>query len=51
MLTVSSVSKTFFAGTVNGIRIIGAYIPNGQAVGTDKFAYKMGWLQAPIHLR
>jgi exodeoxyribonuclease-3 len=32
--------------TVNGIRIIGAYFPNGQAPSTDKFAYKMAWLQA-----
>jgi exodeoxyribonuclease-3 len=34
------------AGTVNGVRVIGAYIPNGQAPGSDKFAYKMGWLRA-----
>jgi exodeoxyribonuclease-3 len=34
------------AGTVEGIRVIGAYFPNGQAPGTDKFAYKMRWLDA-----
>lgn len=34
------------AGTLAGIRVIGAYFPNGQAPGTDKFAYKMGWLDA-----
>ena len=32
--------------SVDGIRLIGAYIPNGQAPGTDKFAYKMRWLSA-----
>jgi exodeoxyribonuclease III len=32
------------AGTVDGIRVVGAYIPNGQAPGTDKFAYKLQWL-------
>jgi exodeoxyribonuclease-3 len=32
--------------TVNGVRIIGAYIPNGQAPDSDKFAYKMRWLDA-----
>jgi exodeoxyribonuclease-3 len=32
--------------TVNGIRVIGAYFPNGQEPGSDKFAYKMRWLQA-----
>lgn len=34
------------AGTVNGVRVIGAYFPNGQAPGSDKFAYKMKWLDA-----
>jgi exodeoxyribonuclease III len=34
------------AGTVNSLRIVGAYFPNGQAPGTDKFAYKMRWLDA-----
>jgi exodeoxyribonuclease III len=32
------------AGTVDGVRVIGAYFPNGQAPGTDKFQYKMQWL-------
>ena len=34
------------AGTVDGVRVVGAYFPNGQAPGTDKFAYKMAWLDA-----
>jgi exodeoxyribonuclease-3 len=34
------------AGTVNGIRIVGAYIPNGQSVDSDKFQYKLKWLTA-----
>ncbi|GAB4087902.1 exodeoxyribonuclease III [Hydrogenophaga soli] len=28
------------------VRVIGGYFPNGQAPGSDKFAYKMQWLQA-----
>ena len=32
--------------TVAGVRVIGAYFPNGQAPGSDKFAYKMRWLKA-----
>jgi exodeoxyribonuclease-3 len=32
-------------GTVDGVRIVGAYFPNGQAPGTDKFDYKMMWLR------
>ena len=34
------------AGTVQGTRVINAYFPNGQAPGTDKFDYKMRWLDA-----
>ncbi|MBC7941038.1 MAG: exodeoxyribonuclease III [Chitinophagaceae bacterium] len=32
------------AGTVQGIRVIGGYFPNGQAPDSDKFTYKMRWL-------
>jgi exodeoxyribonuclease-3 len=31
--------------TVDGVRVIGAYFPNGQAPGSDKFEYKMEWLK------
>ena len=34
------------AGTVDGVRTIGAYFPNGQEPGSEKFAYKMRWLDA-----
>jgi exodeoxyribonuclease-3 len=34
------------AGTLGDVRIVGGYFPNGQAPGSDKFAYKMGWLTA-----
>ena len=34
------------AATVSGLRVIGAYFPNGQAPDSDKFAYKMRWLEA-----
>jgi exodeoxyribonuclease III len=34
------------AGTVDGVRTVGAYFPNGQAPDSDKFAYKMRWLDA-----
>lgn len=33
-------------GSVSGIRVIGAYFPNGQAPDSDKFTYKMAWLDA-----
>jgi len=31
-------------GTVEGIRVVGAYFPNGQEPGSEKFEYKMEWL-------
>ena len=34
------------AATVAGLRVIGAYFPNGQSPGSEKFAYKMRWLEA-----
>ena len=38
------------AGTVGSgdaaVRVIGAYFPNGQAPDSDKFVYKMAWLEA-----
>ena len=33
------------AATVNGIRIVNVYIPNGQAVGADKYEFKLQWLR------
>jgi len=38
--------KRVLALTVNGLRVICAYVPNGQAVGTDKYQYKLNWLAA-----
>ena len=37
------------AGTVADVRVIGAYFPNGQAPDSDKFVYKMRWLEALQH--
>ena len=38
--------KRVIAGTIAGARIICAYIPNGQAVGSEKYEYKLKWLAA-----
>ncbi len=32
------------AATVDGIRLASAYVPNGQAVGSEKYQYKLRWL-------
>ncbi len=35
------------SGEVGGeIRVVCAYVPNGQAVGSDKYTYKLAWLEA-----
>ena len=36
--------KRALAATVNGVRVICVYVVNGEAVGSDKFNYKMEWL-------
>lgn len=33
------------SATVGDIRVIGAYFPNGQEPGSDKFEYKLEWLK------
>ena len=38
--------KRLIAATLGGVRVISAYVPNGQAVGTDKYEYKLRWLDA-----
>jgi len=38
--------QRILAATINGIRVICAYIPNGQAVDSDKYQYKILWLDA-----
>jgi exodeoxyribonuclease-3 len=34
----------FIAATTAGVRVMSVYVPNGQAVGSEKFAYKLAWL-------
>lgn len=38
--------KRVLALTLDGLRVICVYVPNGQAVGTDKYRYKLDWLTA-----
>ena len=38
--------KRIIAATINGVRVVCGYFPNGQAVGSDKFEYKLRWLAA-----
>jgi exodeoxyribonuclease-3 len=34
------------ASDVQGVRVVSVYVPNGQSVGSDKYAYKLRWFEA-----
>jgi len=38
--------KRVLAATVGGVRIVDFYVPNGQAVDSDKYRYKLDWCAA-----
>lgn len=37
--------KRLIAATVKGVRIVNTYVPNGTELGSDKFRFKLDWLQ------
>ena len=38
--------RRILASTIAGTRVVNLYVPNGQAVGSDKYDYKLRWLRA-----
>jgi len=38
--------KRVIAASYGGVRVVCVYIPNGQSIDSDKYQYKLGWLQA-----
>lgn len=38
--------RRILAATIDGVRVVNLYIPNGSSVGSDKYEYKLGWLAA-----
>jgi len=36
--------QRLISATVAGVRVISAYFPNGQSVDSDKYVYKLGWI-------
>ncbi len=38
----------YIEGTVNNVRIASIYLPNGNPVDTEKFPYKLGWMDRLI---
>lgn len=41
--------KRIIAATIQGIRVICAYVVNGQSVDSDKYQYKLAWLTQLQH--
>jgi exodeoxyribonuclease III len=41
--------KRVIAASVSDLRVICVYIPNGQSVDSDKYQYKLKWLDALTH--
>lgn len=44
--TLDDPQKRVIAATLDGIRLVCVYVPNGQALDSDKYPYKLGWLAA-----
>jgi len=38
--------RRVLAATLGGVRVVNVYVPNGQSVGSDKYDYKLRWLEA-----
>lgn len=38
--------RRVLAATIQGVRVMGLYVPNGQSIDSDKYHYKLGWLRA-----
>ena len=38
--------KRLISGDINGIKIINVYVPNGSSLNSDKFKYKINWLDS-----
>ena len=50
--TVTDEQRRTIAATVAGVRMVNLYVVNGQAVGSEKYDYKLQWLrQLTEHLR
>jgi exodeoxyribonuclease-3 len=40
-----SAHARLLAATVEGVRIVNVYVPNGQFVGSDKYRFKLEWMR------
>jgi exonuclease III len=44
-LSAGESEARFLSAQVAGVQIICVYVPNGQVVGSDKYVYKLSWLE------
>lgn len=39
------VQQRLIAATVEGVRVVNVYVPNGESVDSEKYGYKLAWLK------
>ncbi|HYM30570.1 MAG TPA: exodeoxyribonuclease III [Candidatus Cybelea sp.] len=44
--TIEDEQSRYIEATVNGLRVASIYLPNGNPVDTEKFTYKLRWMEA-----
>jgi len=48
-LDPSDPQRRFLGATISGVRLINVYVPNGSEVGSEKYLYKLRWLERLEH--
>ena len=43
---VEDPQRRVLATTIDGLRVVDLYVPNGSEVGSEKYAYKLDWLRS-----
>lgn len=43
---VDDAQKRLLAASIEGVRVVNVYIPNGEEVGSEKYSYKLAWIEA-----
>lgn len=42
---LNDAQRRVLAATIDGVRVLNLYIPNGESVGSEKYHYKLNWLK------
>ena len=43
--TTATTQARYLEATIGDLRVASIYLPNGNPVDTDKFAYKLAWME------